>query len=69
MNNTTNTLSAFNVRAYVDLDCCADPNEYAAKFAVTATVVEETGPAGWPLVRFEGPIDAIATLVEAYENE
>jgi hypothetical protein len=37
---------------------------------VQATVLERSGPGGgWPLVRFEGPADALARLEARYDGE
>jgi hypothetical protein len=37
---------------------------------VSATVLDPNGPGGgWPLVRFDGPVDALARIGQRYEGE
>jgi hypothetical protein len=44
-----------------------DASIFAAKYDVTATVINPHGPGGWPIVRFTGNYDDLVKVLRAYD--
>lgn len=47
----------------------ADIAAFAARHTVTATVVTEAGPTGWPVVQLTGTIDQLADAFMEYNGD